>query len=306
MAYPWVSNIFSQKAATSTVSAYEEAVEDAGDQEIAEALAAAEEYNLTVQRSQIQLTDPFDPALADAMEAETDAEYSSLLNLSRDGVMCYVDIPAISVYLPVFHGTSDNVLSAGAGHLEGSSLPVGGESTHAVITGHTGLTSAKMFTDLTELEEGDLFYIHVLGKVLAYEVSEIQVVLPENTTPLLVREGEDLVTLVTCTPYGVNTYRLLVTGTRTEYSAEAYEDASSDAAGNAVNSLWMRSYRNAVMAGLAIIAGVRIAIGVILKIWKKKKKQAEDAAGAGQDPAGEGRKGTGSGKERKGKKERKP
>ena len=252
--YPWASNYMMQKNAKESIVAYEESVADVGDTELESGWEAAWNYNEKVQHSQVQLTDPFDPTALTAEDMDTASDYNKVLNLNGDGVMGYIDIPAINVYLPISHGTSNESLAAGTGHLSGSSLPIGGESTHCVITGHTGLTSAKLFTDLTELEEGDLFFLHVLNKTLAYEVVEIQVVSPDDTEPLLIQDGRDLVTLVTCTPYGVNTHRLFVTGERTEYVVEAYAQEEEKAADNMVSSEWMRSYTQAILIGLAIVA----------------------------------------------------
>lgn len=178
--------------------------------------------------------------------------------------MGYIEIPAISVSLPIYHGTAAATLEKGIGHLEGSSLPVGGEGTHSVLTGHTGLNKAKLFTDLTELKKGDYFFLYVAGRDMAYQVEEIQVVRPEDISSLLVRPGEDLVTLVTCTPYGVNTHRLCVTGRRTDYSV--HDDAVQK--GNTVkDSIWMHTYRRAVVVGLA----VSIVIIILLRIIRRLK-----------------------------------
>ena len=146
--------------------------------------------------------------------------------MTDDGVMGFIKIPCIDVSLPIYHGTSEAVLEIGAGHLQGTSLPIGGESTHSVITGHTGLSSAKLFTDLTELEEGDMFFLNVMGEKLAYKIDQITKVLPEEISNLKIENGKDYCTLVTCTPYGVNTHRLLVRGERTDY-VEATEDQSN-------------------------------------------------------------------------------
>lgn len=147
--------------------------------------------------------------------SEEDREnYAAQLNISEQGIMCYIEIPEINCRLPVYHGTDERILQTAVGHIEGSSLPVGGESTHCVLSGHRGLPSAKLFTDLDKLKEGDLFIIYVLDETVTYEVDRILVVLPEEVEPLAISEGEDLCTLVTCTPYGVNTHRMLVRGRR--------------------------------------------------------------------------------------------
>ena len=147
---------------------------------------------------------------------EQTALYDSQLNFSADGIMGYIEIPMIEVYLPVYHGTSEQVLQVAVGHLEWTSLPTGGESTHCVLSGHRGLPSAKLFTDLDQMQLGDLFMLHVLDETLTYEVDQILIVEPDDTDALLVEEGKDLCTLVTCTPYGVNTHRLLVRGHRVD------------------------------------------------------------------------------------------
>lgn len=152
---------------------------------------------------------------------ERRAEYESLLNVSNLGVMGYIEIPKLSVSLPIYHGTSDSVLQVAVGHLDWTSLPVGGESTHCVISGHRGLPSAKLFTDLDRMNVGDTFTLRILDEVLTYEVDRILIVLPEETEPLLIEEGKDYCTLVTCTPYAVNTHRLLVRGRRVENEEEA-------------------------------------------------------------------------------------
>ena len=214
IAYPWISNYVYEHAAQSTVSTYDEQVKETNKNQLKEMLKKAREYNQKLLKANVVLTDPFS---GDVTGGLSEKEYYEMLALDNTGVMCTLEVPAIGIDLPVYHGTSDEVLEKGIGHLEGTSLPVGGKSSHAVLTGHTGINKAKMFTDLTELKKGDQFYIHVLGKILAYEVNEINVVLPEDTKKLSIVEGKDYVTLVTCTPYGENTHRLLVRGKRTKY-----------------------------------------------------------------------------------------
>lgn len=183
-----------------------------------EALKSAEEYNKRLAQSGQpvlgEITDPFSgKATQGQTTSEGDTEYQSLLN-QGEGIMGSILIPRISVNIPIYHGTSQKVLAAGAGHLYGSSLPVGGPSTHAVVTGHRGLVDAPMFTRLDELEKGDTFYIKTMGKTLGYKVDRISVVLPNDTSQLRIVPGQDRVTLMTCTPYGINTHRLLVSGHR--------------------------------------------------------------------------------------------
>ena len=192
LVYPWIANYLNEHAAKSTISTYENEVKHTDKKEKEEMLEKAREYNEKLASSHVVLTDPFSEETNGGI---SEKEYYQLLNLDNTGVMCSLEIPSINVDLPVYHGTSNSVLEKGVGHLEGTSLPVGGKDTHAVFTGHTGLNKAKLFTDLTELQKGDQFYIRVLDKILAYEVCRIDVVLPEDTSKLSVVNGQDLVTL---------------------------------------------------------------------------------------------------------------
>jgi len=197
---------------------------------------------------------------------EPDEEYMACLNIAGDEMMGTVEIPKINIELPIYHTTDETVLERAAGHLEGSSLPVGGESTHAVISAHRGLPSASLFTDLDQLEEGDHFLLHVLDDTLAYEVDKISVVEPEETQDLAVEEGEDLVTLLTCTPYGVNSHRLLVRGHRVPYEPEAIADERPPLFGTSLHT----NYLLWVLVGLLITGGFIAG----LYFYDKKRKQA--------------------------------
>ncbi len=244
--YPFISEYLFEHRVNSEIIAYRTSVDDLGREQYQRMFEEARLYNQTLTESQVTLTDPFI-----AKASADDVEYGNLISVDDAGIMAYVEIPAIDVYLPVYHGTSADVLKNGVGHLEGTSLPVGGEDSHTVLTGHTGLNNARLFTDLTEVAKGDLFFIHVLGDTLAYQVREINVVLTEETDKLLICRGRDLATLVTCTPYGMNTHRLLVTGERVEYSEEKYTDAVDNSAGTG-HSQWMSSYKKAIMAGIML------------------------------------------------------
>ena len=206
------------------VDNYDKKAAEMSQKEINDALEKAREYNRELLGN-VVLTDPFDP---DAVKKQNE-DYDNLLNIAGDGVMGSVEIPSIDVYLPIYHGTDSTSLEKGAGHLENSSLPVGGKGTHSIISAHTGLPSAKMFDNLTEVKAGDVFYIHVLNRTLAYEVDQIKVVLPENVSDLLIDKNKDYVTLVTCTPYGINSHRLLVRGTRIPYKEAKKKDNSKKA-----------------------------------------------------------------------------
>ncbi len=259
MFYPWISNFVNQHQADITVDNYKKKEKSLSEEQKEEMWKKAQMYNADLAENQVELTDPF---VESKSAIKSGLIYNNLLNIDKSGMMCYLEIPCINVNLPVFHGTAASTLERGIGHLEGSSLPVGGKSTHAVLTGHTGLNNAKLFTDLTEVKEGDLFFLHTLGKDLAYRVIEIEVVLPEETQDLLIRKGKDLVTLITCTPYGVNSHRLFVTGIRTKYTPEEKENAKDD---RSKDSQWMNAYKKAAIIGLAIA----LAVIILLKSFSK-------------------------------------
>lgn len=259
MFYPWISNFVNQHQADITVYNYKKKEKSLSEEQKEEMWKKAQMYNADLAQNQVELTDPF---VESKSAIKSGLIYNNLLNIDKSGMMCYLEIPCINVNLPVFHGTAASTLERGIGHLEGSSLPVGGKSTHAVLTGHTGLNNAKLFTDLTEVKEGDLFFLHTLGKDLAYRVIEIEVVLPEETQDLLIRKGKDLVTLITCTPYGVNSHRLFVTGIRTKYTPEEKENAKDD---RSKDSQWMNAYKKAAIIGLAIA----LAVIILLKSFSK-------------------------------------
>ena len=203
MLYPTFSNWWNSNMASHTISRYQEEVANIDTSEYDEALDAAKAYNEQLYH----LHAPF--SNYDALSG-----YNDLLNISGTGIIGYVSIPKIKVELPIYHGTDESSLQIASGHIQGSSLPVGGENTHAVISGHRGLPSARLFTNLDQIVEGDTFTINVLNEVLTYEVEKILVILPNDTSALEIVPGKDMVTLMTCTPYGVNSHRLLVMGHR--------------------------------------------------------------------------------------------
>ena len=203
MLYPTISDYINQRNQTRVVNSYAQQVDGLSDADYTAYFDAADVFNQEIA------ADP------DALyHADHFSTYSTTLDVTGTGIMGYITIPRIGVELPIYHGTSDAVLQVAAGHLEGTSLPVGGESTHAVISAHRGLPSAKLFTNLDQLEVGDTFTITVLDRVLTYEVDNISIILPTETDSLKVVDGKDYVTLMTCTPYGINTHRLLVRGHR--------------------------------------------------------------------------------------------
>lgn len=204
--YPTISNQWNNRVASRAIASYQEAVEDLSVKERARILEAAEAYNARIARYGI------DFALSDAEMAE----YRSVMDITGTGIMGYIQIPAISVNLPIYHTTEETVLQIAVGHLVGTSLPIGGESTHASLSGHRGLPSARLFTDLDRMREGDIFTITFFDQTITYKVDQIRIVLPHETEELQIEEGEDYCTLITCTPYGVNTHRMLVRGRRIE------------------------------------------------------------------------------------------
>ena len=218
--YPTVSDYWNSKHQTAVVANYSDKIEKMDDQDKQAAIDAAVAYNETLLSNAGRFT-PSDSELS---------LYKSLLNADGTGMMGYITIPEIRCKLAIYHSVDDSVLQVGVGHLEGSSLPVGGSSAHCVISGHRGLVSARLFTDIDRLEKGDLFYLHVFGKVLAYEVDKISVVEPEDYGPLEIEEGKDLCTLLTCTPYGINTQRLMVRGHRVVDRLYDESNITSDAA----------------------------------------------------------------------------
>ncbi len=260
--YPFISNTLMEQNQASEITTQSNAVKNTSNEKLNKAFKDARKYNKSLLGS-IVLTDPFDPGFQD----ENNPEYYNLLNINNDSIMANIEIPKIRVTLPIFHGTSSEVLEKGAGHLQKTSLPVGGKSTHCVITGHTGLSSARLFTDICQLKKGDVFYINVLNKRLAYKVDKIQTVLPNNTEPLKIVPNKDYVTLVTCTPYGVNSHRLFVRGTRIKLNeADKISDKTSP-----IETLWMKKYKQGLIIGAMAIVVILILFFIIRTIRRKRK-----------------------------------
>ena len=221
--YPVVSNYLYEKNSTTIADNYDESALLEEPEELQKMWEAAEAYNQTLLG--IGTGSFADVFRQTAVDEEKNAVYEGLLNLRGDGMMGYITIPKLDVRLPIYHSTEEAVLQVGVGHFPSSSLPVGGESTHTVLTGHRGLPSKKLFTDLDQIEEGDIFYLKILNHTLAYQVDQILTVLPEETEALAIEEGKDYATLVTCTPYAINTRRLLIRGHRIPYDeAKAAEE----------------------------------------------------------------------------------
>ena len=264
--YPWISNYVNERAADGEINVYEENVQNMDEEKLKEYLLDAQEYNAALLDTRIALIDPFD---AEFNKLYKDTPYSNLLNYDSQGIMGFLEIPAIKVKLPIYHGTSPAVLQKGVGHLEGSSLPVGGESTHSILTGHTGLNKAKLFTDLTSVQKGDMFFVSVLGRKMAYVVDDINVVLPDDTSRLQVVEGKDYVTLITFTPYGVIDHRLLVRGVRNEYTAEEYEGEQKK--DSTKDSLWISAYKKALAIGVVAVIVLAILLAASQKVRSRKE-----------------------------------
>lgn len=264
--YPWISNKAYENRADDIIEVAEEQAGHMGEDRIEKLLGYADSYNSQLYESgTFNLSDPFKVQEHDEVQS---LSYRELLSMGQEGIMGSIEIPAIDVKLPIYHGTDAETLKKGVGHMEGTSLPIGGENTHSVLTGHTGLSSARMFSDLELLKEGDQFLIKVVGDTLAYKVCNIQVVLPYAVDSLYIQKGKDLVTLITCTPYGINDHRLLVTGERTAYqpakvqSAYVYPETDSQ---------WMKDYRSSLMKG-ALAGGILLVLLLLIGQIQNRKK----------------------------------
>ena len=279
--YPLVANKWNNYRQEQLITSYEETVteqENAGAVEYDVEMVHARDYNEALKP--YILPDSFARA---ASSGEADEAYMSCLNLTGDGMMGYVQIPKINVKIPVFHTTDEEILQTAAGHLEGSSLPVGGKGNHAVISAHRGLPSASLFTDLDQLAEGDCFLLYVLDEVLCYRVDQISIVEPEDTSALAAVEGKDLVTLLTCTPYGVNSHRLLVRGSRVPY--EEIEDemvAASDYKGPSLHT----NYLLWVLVGL----GTTGAFIITLYLYDRRARRIRGSKAALKEDASQEKK----------------
>ena len=266
--YPTISNYLVEQNASRAVASYDATVVDMGQEQREQMLADARTYNDALAA--------FSGASQQAPEGGEPAQvgeplaYEDLLNLNGDGMIGYIIIPKMNVELPIYHTVEERVLQVGVGHMESSSLPVGGESTHAALSGHRGLPSAKLFTDLDQMEAGDQFFIKVLGETLAYEVHEVETVLPTETESLAIQQGQDLVTLITCTPYGINSHRLLVHAHRIPYEPQMEE--SIEQVGGFINIPLPYLALLIALAALAVFV-------TVFKIRTVRKDRREDAYG---------------------------
>lgn len=263
MLYPAISNQIAKKNQMKTIQVMEDKIEQMDAEECEAMRSRAEEYNQALSGDNIE--DPF--ILGSGIVISDD--YDEIMDLG-DGIMAELIIPKIDVELPIYHGTDDEILSKGVGHLKQTAFPIGGEGTHCVISGHTGLPNAKLLTDLDELEIGDYFYIKVLNETLAYKVDDIHSVEPNDTSDLKPVAGKDYITIITCTPYGQNTHRLLVRGERVEYTPQEEEDGTY----TITNIINLQAISWWVIA--AVIGGVVLIIVILLLIIFKKNKKRKN------------------------------
>ena len=257
ISYPTVSNLWNQAHQSRAIATYSKQVEKLDDSENKKMLKAARKYN----KSLLKKSDHW------KLSKKEKKKYESLLDVSGTGIMGYIEVPKIDCSLPIYHGTDEGALQIALGHLEGSSLPVGGKSTHCVLSGHRGLPSARLFTDLDQMEEGDIFILNILGRKLAYEVDQIRVVLPEEMSDLEIEEGKDLCTLVTCTPYGINTHRLLVRGHRTEYVEKKVAEEKKEVQTKKTDIRLM------IAGGAGVLMLLIIIIVIVIKRRRKRRNQ---------------------------------
>ncbi|WP_172633501.1 class C sortase [Coriobacterium glomerans] len=265
IAYPAMSSWLHQQAQNRVVQQQGAEIRRNSDTKLVEERARAIAYNERLRAGGPSVSDSFGSSAA----RSTDAEYDAIMNLSGDGVMGTLIIPAIDFTMPIYHGVAKTTLQQGVGHLPGTSLPIGGPSTHAVLSGHTGLPSARIFDDLDRVRVGDYFVVAALGEDHAYRITSIEVVRPDETDSLRVREGADLVTLVTCTPYGVNTHRLLVHGERCpvpdEWGRHERSEASRAGRGASLDAELLRS--------MAIGAAAAVIISLFLIFWSRRRSR---------------------------------
>lgn len=268
--YPTISDILSRMTSTAVIAQYQSEVKGIEEAEMDAMIAAAEQYNKNLP--EILTMDPFGTSSKEPYKE--DQEYNRLLSL--DGIIGYVDVPKVDIYLPVYHGTSEDTLQKGVGHLYGSALPVGGEGSHSVVSAHRGLPAAKLFTDLDQIETGDIFYFHVLNRILAYQVDQVEVVDPTALEHLNPASGKDYMTLFTCTPYGVNSHRLLIRGVRIPYEITG-ADGSAEAIAPPKTEAALPQWITFFFTGAAAV--VLVILATAFAVWKRKKKKGNETGG---------------------------
>lgn len=265
MIYPTVSNQWNIYRQNKLISNYEKIVDDMSDEDFSQEWQNAQAFNETISGNNV-----FADVFGEKSKDSENSEYNRVLNMNNDGIMGYISIPEINIKLAIYHGTNDDVLQTGVGHINGSKLPIGGESTHCVLAAHRGLPSAELFTDIDQLQTGDKFYLHILDKVLAYEVDQILPMVDKDDhqtlqNALSIIEGQDYVSLFTCTPYGVNSHRLIVRGHRVEYNGE--EDVKQS-----VGDRMLESIKNYYMLILVLGLSITILVIIIMRYVFNKKK----------------------------------
>ena len=265
MIYPTVSNQWNTYRQNKLISNYEKIVDDMSDEDFSQEWQNAQAFNETISGNNV-----FADVFGEKPKDSENSEYNRVLKVNNEGNMGVISIPEINIKLAIYHGTSDDVLQTGVGHINGSKLPIGGESTHCVLAAHRGLPSAELFTDIDQLQTGDKFYLHILDKVLAYEVDQILPMVDKDDhqtlqNALSITEGQDYVSLFTCTPYGVNSHRLIVRGHRVEYNGE--EDVKQS-----VGDRMLESIKNYYMLILVLGLSITILVIIIMRYVFNKKK----------------------------------
>lgn len=266
--YPVISTLYNQLHEGTVMASYDEKVAQMEQEELDALYKQAQDYNRKIAEEGPTVQDAFEQG-----ETVEDELYDQTLNMEGSGVMGSIEIPKIHVFLPIYHGTSPDVLEVGVGHLQGSSLPVGGDTTHSILTGHRGLPSAELFTNLDRLEEGDIFYIHILRKTLAYKIYNIETILPEEVENLIIEEGKDLITLVTCTPYGINSHRLLLHAERTVYEEPEQEINTAEARSQNLWKWLLEQKSFLISAAVLVLLLLYLILSFIRNIIKKGKTE---------------------------------
>lgn len=267
LSYPLISSVINNFASRSQAEEYTKTVKLMPSEQSEKMIEEARRYNASLSNNLI-ITDPFDQE----QYQKISEEYESVLNVDDSGLIGYIDIPCINVYLPIYHGTDEHILAKGAGHVQNTSLPVGGESTHSVISAHSAFPGETFFDYLTDMKEGNEFYVHILDRTLKYEVDQIKVILPEETDDLRIIEGGDYVTLLTCTPYSINTHRLLVRGTRVEYDDSEYITTGASVI-SFQDYLYLLGYKIPYWAAGTFIGAVIVGIIVLIVVLRRKSKK---------------------------------
>ena len=268
LVYPTVSNQWNTYRQSKLITSYEEVVREMKEEDFSEEWALAKSYNDGIEYNAL-----YSEAFGAGDTDMKNTEYWKVLNLAEDGIMGYLSIPKINIKLAIYHGSEETVLQTGIGHIDGTKLPIGGESTHCVLSGHRGLPSARLFTDLDQMQKGDMFYVHVLDETLAYQVDRILDMVDKNDAEALqaalaLEEGEDYISLFTCTPYGVNSHRLIVRGTRVPYTGEEHAEVTAPEA-------VVQSIQNYYMIYLILGLAVTLLVIVIMKFAMNRKNRRE-------------------------------